>query len=110
MYAEVVAGTQCSVPVMLATELRKDKYLAFLLALLTDDALLDTPTPASLSQPTTAASKKPKSLQERRIAKSSQPVLTWAGREPVARDSIKTSGSKILRLESVATSVYTPIR
>jgi hypothetical protein len=43
--------------------------------------------------------------QERRSAATGRSAgLTLAGRDAVRRENVKTSGSKILRLESVVTS------
>ena len=43
--------------------------------------------------------------QERRSAATGRSAgLSFAGRDSVRRETVKTSGSKVLRLESVATS------
>ena len=93
-------------PIMMATEFRRDKYLDYLRSLLTDEAPKASSDDA---KPRATATQRPARTQRSAMsgaaahagAPGSKDVLTLAGREPVTR-AAKTAGSKVLRLESVA--------
>ena len=89
---------------MMATEIRRDKYHDYLRSLLTDEAA-KAPTEDLKARAEGAAAATHRSNKTGAApnagAAGSKGLLTLAGREPVTR-AAKTAGSKVLRLESVA--------
>eukprot|EP00802_Teleaulax_amphioxeia_P001042 Tamp_01043.p1 GENE.Tamp_01043~~Tamp_01043.p1 ORF type:complete len:1995 (-),score=479.41 Tamp_01043:85-6006(-) len=121
--SEALPGTQGTVPVMLATDFRRDKYIEHLNSLINDDAATRAEQKrAAAPMAATGGSKSVTmaqgvggeggkgpatglSLQERRAATTGRSGgLTLAGRDAARKEAVRTSGSKVLRLESVATS------